>query len=338
MEELILRFLSGQASPFEVERLKKWRAADPANEAHFQSLEQIWALSEPRSPGTSEPAEVLGLAEAVMAEAEIRRNAVQKSSPSTGRRRPSRSLSRVILPWSALLAAGVAAVTLGIRSAGDGTNEAPSPEPPLSITLTSQTLRLDDGSFVRLAPGSEIQASVGEDRRVVQLEGRAFFAVAPDENRPFRVQVGDGEVRVLGTRFEVWEGDEELRTVVVEGRVAMATGDGEVEIPAGSVGHARPGAPPTSEEVPDVLSLLDWPGGLLVFHDTPVRDVAREVERHFQIPVRVDPMAHGNPRVSASFEADESFREVLETLCTVTGSQCRISGDSAVIGSPDMEG
>jgi transmembrane sensor len=337
MEELILRFLNGQASPFEVERLKKWRAADPANEAQFESLEQIWALSEPPSPGTSDPAEVLELAKAVMAEAETRREAANEASRPTGHRRPTRSFSRGILPWSALLAASVAALSLGIFSSGNTVDPEGAPDAPMSITLTAQTLRLDDGSFVRLGPGSELQASVGGDRRVVQLMGRAFFAVAPDESRPFLVQVGDAEVKVLGTRFEVWEGEELLRTVVVEGRVAMETKDGEVEIPAGSVGHARPGAPPSAERVPDVLSLLDWPGGLLVFHDTPIRDVAREVERHFQIPIRVVPLTNGNPRVSASFEADESFREVLETLCTVTGSECRIAADSAVIGPQEME-
>jgi len=337
MEEIILRYLSGQASPFEEERLKKWRAADPANEAQFESLAQVWVLSEPPPPGTSDPAEVLELAEAVMVEAEARRAAGAGGSPVTVRPAQPRRLTRAVLPWGALLAASLAAISLGIRSHGDGEEQAPTPQTPVSIALTAQTLRLDDGSFVRLAPGSQLQASLGRDRRIVHLEGRAFFAVAPDRDRPFLVQVGSGQVSVLGTRFEVSEAGGNLRTVVVEGLVAVATTEGEVEVPAGSVGHARPGSPPVAERVPDVLSLLDWPGGLLVFHDTPVRDVAREVERHFRTPILVDPLTGGNPRVSASFEGDESFEEILETLCSVTGSECTISSDSAVIVPPDME-
>ena len=35
-----------------------------------------------------------------------------------------------------------------------------------------------------------------------------------------------------------------IRAVVVEGRVALATPEGRVEVPAGSVGFAAPGAQP----------------------------------------------------------------------------------------------
>jgi len=185
---------------------------------------------------------------------------------------------------------------------------------------------------VRLSPGSRLEASLGEDERVVTLVGKAFFAVAPERHRPFVVSTDAGQVRVLGTRFEVAQEHRAIRTVVVEGMVELATSEGEVQVPGGNVGSAEQGEAPTSVPVDDPLSHLGWSAGLLVFYDTPLGDVAREVERHFHLPLTLESSVDGGTRVSASFEEGESFEEVVETLCSITRSQCRIWADSAVVG------
>jgi transmembrane sensor len=102
--------------------------------------------------------------------------------------------------------------------------------------------------------------------REVTLQGRAFFAVARDETRPFVVRAGQDQVRVLGTRFEVAQeqAGEGLRVVVVEGRVEVTTAAGSVEVPAGSVGRTGGAGGPTSEVVDDPRALLDWPEGIMV--------------------------------------------------------------------------
>jgi transmembrane sensor len=332
MEEFILRVLRGEASRFEEERLKQWRAEDPTHEAEVQALARIWEITTPEAVAEADPAEVERLAESIVMAAEARRRKAGFNGNADPRRRRAGLRPGTILPWGAALAASAAALALGLRSANTRTQELLNPSVPVSTSLTSRTLRLDDGSFVRLSPGSRLEASLGMDRRTVTLEGRGFFAVAPQKGRPFVVHTPAGQVSVLGTRFEVSQQASDLRTVVVEGRVALATPEGQVEVPAGNVGFAQPGSRPTVTEVEDVLALLDWPGGLLVYHNTALDEVAREVERHFRVPIRVEPRGRNMPRVSASFEDEESFTEILETLCSVTRSECRISPDSAVIG------
>lgn len=337
MDELILRVLAGEATRFEVERLRQWRAESPENEARVGDLARVWSLTGPDAFLEPCPSTIDEMAESILSAAESRRRAdVESPFPSPVGRRvlPLRSLA----PWGAALAASVAALAFGLRFSAPDAN-VPSPvAPEVSIAMTAQTLRLDDGSFVRLAPGSRLEARLGKDQRTVELEGRAFFAVAPDGGRPFEVQTEKGKVRVLGTRFEVATRDNGLRTVVVEGRVELATADGLVDVPGGHVGHAVEGERPQTTPVEDVLTFLDWPGGLLVFHDTPLHGVAREVERHFGIPVRIEARGADSLRISASFEEDESFHEVVETLCSVTGSECRIDGDGAAIGPRIGEG
>jgi ferric-dicitrate binding protein FerR (iron transport regulator) len=120
--------------------------------------------------------------------------------------------------------------------------------------------------------------------------------------------------------------------VVVEGRVSLSSPWGEIDVPAGSVGRAPVDGAPEAVEVTDPWSLLDWPGGLLVFHETPLETVAREVAVHFGLPVRLRDLAAGSRRISAAFQGSESFGEVLETLCVVSSTVCEITNDSAVIG------
>ena len=52
MEELIVRALSGEASPFEIERLTRWREESPENERYFQETAEIWTLTA-QSPSQS---------------------------------------------------------------------------------------------------------------------------------------------------------------------------------------------------------------------------------------------------------------------------------------------
>jgi ferric-dicitrate binding protein FerR (iron transport regulator) len=131
----------------------------------------------------------------------------------------------------------------------------------------------------------------------------------------------------------VAEEGEGIRAVVVEGRVSLTSPWGEIEVPAGSVGSAKPGQAPGADAVADPWALLDWPGGLLVFHETPLEAVVREVEEHFGLPVRLLDSSAAARRISASFQGEESFREVMETLCAVTSASCSITPDSAVVAS-----
>jgi transmembrane sensor len=329
MDEIILRVLKGEASPFEKERLLRWRSESEANESYFRVLSRIWKLSGAGS-GTeasvqADEEEVDTLYRAVLATAEARRG-----GHSQVRARRVRALAL----WGTSLAAGLAALAFGVRQVMEAGPDVPSAATAVPVVSPGfRTLRLEDGSFVRLASGSQLDVRFSEDRRSVALRGRAFFAVAPDRHRPFLVQAGEAEVRVLGTRFEVSENGNGIRTVVVEGRVSLSSPWGDVMVPEGNVGTAPPGQAPEAEAVADPWSLLDWPGGLLVFHETPLENVAQEVADHFGIPVRLRDHQAGSRRISASFQGEESFREVLETLCVVTSTSCRLTSDSAVIES-----
>ena len=86
------------------------------------------------------------------------------------------------------------------------------------------SLKLADGTSVWLNAGSSLKFPVtfSDSLREVWLEGEAYFEVTPN-GKPFEVNSGNMDVRVLGTSFNVsaYHDDSEFITTLVEGRVRV---------------------------------------------------------------------------------------------------------------------
>ncbi len=328
MDEFIIQVLSGDADPSVKERVRQWRAESAENEAHFGTLARVWSLTEPE--GSRELGQPVETAVILAAAEERRRTEDRTEVVSIGDRRPRFRLGRHAARWTVALAAGLAAVAFGI---GTGVFT-PDPVPAASYLAQADapsTVSLGDGSFVKLAPGSSLEVWDSDVERRVALRGRGFFAVAHEAERPFVVRSGDTETRVLGTRFEVAETGGGVRTIVVDGRVAMSNGQGSVEVPAGSLGRTAGGVAPTTEIPDDLYALLDWPTGLMLFQGTPLGRVAQEVGRRYGQVVGVQGQALQALRISGAFE-DMGFEEVLLALCETAGAECALTEDGATIG------
>src|SRR5690606_13338431 len=152
-----------------------------------------------------------------------------------------------------LLAASLAGIVVAPRvrtpdGNGFGTGEI------ITGMSESTTIRLGDGTIVRLGPESRLRVVGDRDRREVWMEGRAFFAVARDEARPFHVRTPAGDAVVLGTRFDL-EARDDLRVLVVEGAVRLGADGKELDIESSQLGTIAPDHPPTQKELdPDAMA------------------------------------------------------------------------------------
>lgn len=86
-------------------------------------------------------------------------------------------------------------------------------------------LTLPDGTGVMINADSKLsipEEFTGRERRV-RLEGEALFQVTKDTERPFVVETGSGEVKVLGTVFNLnaYLDEEFVQTTLVSGKVAF---------------------------------------------------------------------------------------------------------------------
>lgn len=91
-----------------------------------------------------------------------------------------------------------------------------------------ESYRLPDGSEITLEAGSTLTLSegFGVNNRQVTFEGKAYFDIAKDPDKPFIINARSFEVQVLGTRFFLDQTSGEKRVELFEGKVEIAH-DGE---------------------------------------------------------------------------------------------------------------
>lgn len=193
------------------------------------------------------------------------------------------SRSRVIPLWVRLSAA-TAAVFLVALSIWRF-----YPSGPVAIASAldaSTTITLGDGSLVTLRPHSTLY-KIDTDRYT--LTGEAFFDVVHEPSRQFRLGTTLGEVRVLGTRFDVRTWGNETGVFLQSGRVIFRHfGTGLVDTLApGEELVARTTGLSLEASRDQEAGSLDWMTGSLVFGERPLERIIAEVEHHFDIAVLV---------------------------------------------------
>lgn len=204
--------------------------------------------------------------------------------------------------------------------------------PPLAVdelitgSGETNTIRLNDGSIVRLGPNSRLQVVDAGPGRQVLLEGRAFFAVASSEDNPFRVLTPTGRIRTLGTRFQVDAAATEMRVIVVEGRVALDGAGEEVQVGSGQMLRRSGPEIGTVEPAPSLAELSSgWLGRFLIFKDTPLSRAIREIEQIYDVDVVIDATDDFDPTLTM-WVSDRPLEEVLTIVCSVIGAHCEIEG------------
>jgi transmembrane sensor len=213
-------------------------------------------------------------------------------------------------------------------------------------TTRGQRLRVNlvDGTQVVLAPESRLSVAEGFERgaRTAIIQGEAYFRVAHDASRPFRLRAGSGVVEVLGTEFTVraYTEDSTVRVVVVSGRVSFRASQAgtrrsarPVLLERGDVAELDARDSVAVTHAGDPAPYVEWVSGRLDFDDAPLAEVARRLERWYDVRIVIGDSALATHRVSGVFR-DQPLRDVLRSLCAgvrlrcvQTGRDVRIDGE-----------
>lgn len=148
-------------------------------------------------------------------------------------------------------------------------------------------LILSDGTGVWLNAATTLRYPVAFGaERVVEVDGEAYFEVARDVARPFRVKKGEMEVQVLGTNFNVhaYSDEESVRITLLEGGVRVKTGGG-VEVLSPGEAAVVAGGKIDRDPRADVAMALAWKNGLFDFNNSDIRDILRQMGRWYGIDV-----------------------------------------------------
>lgn len=265
-------------------RFEAWLAADPENAAAWVGVSDVYAA-------IGRPAYV------------AHRNAresrpVTDASVVTLNRARSR---RFVPPAVALaLAACLALLTLpGLLLQWQADH--------VTAVAESRSVVLDDGSTVRLAPGSAIEILGDGDRGVRLLRGEALFEVVPDSTRRFRVEANGVETTVLGTAFDVRLLDEGALVAVREGvvRVDRAVAPPVSErLRAGDWVRVERGGALVRGLTPPA-EVAAWQRGQIVARDRAIMDIVEEVGRSYRGVVLVTDGVLARQRVTGVYNLDD---------------------------------
>lgn len=179
---------------------------------------------------------------------------------------------------------------------------------------------LADGSLVSLNAASTLSypETFNRSERRVKLSGEAFFNVTRNERKPFVVELGNAEVRVLGTRFNVkgYESEEKIIATLLEGSVQFTCGDNGNQLllqPNQQAVYDRHSGTLTLHQVEAPL-FSAWKEGGIYFDNVDLNEIARILERTFGLPVVNETTGMGGQHFSGMFEKDSGLLQILDML------------------------
>lgn len=247
-----------------------------------------------------------------------------EEAPRASDARPAAFSRRAAVVVTAVLVLVI--VAAGWLTLGPGTDRDGSPrqmaanhgllqgEVSLRIAASDEarSVRLADGSVVKLQPGTTLMVNYDAAlRRFTLKEGAARFAVAHGP-RPFVVYAGGGSVTARGTLFDVALADRRVSVRLLEGVVEVRlpateaaskpsarqmrlTAGEAISFPAERAATEQPTAsgPPAASAIRDYDSIR-------------LADLVAQANRNASTPIRFADPAIGERKVSGRFRIDDA--------------------------------
>lgn len=305
--DIIGKYLAKETSEVEDEIIKNWLNESKQNKREFEMHKDVWEKTQFHFISSDSESVFKNVLNKIddQHELEIAKN------QSTIERRTKRRFLRV---------AKIAASLLLLTTIGYFLNSQ-MPQTPVVVVKTvkkenvaGQKLKvfLPDGSQVWLNSESKISypEKFEDEKRVVQLEGEAFFDVVKNPNRPFIVRTGNVSTTVLGTSFNVQAFRNESITHVAlqSGKVKVEVNDqsGKEEIflePGEGISYDK-SSHKTLKAQFDEEAMLSWKDGILVFKGADLDEIVGTLNRWYGVNIIVE--NHGNEKweYEGSFDND----------------------------------
>lgn len=187
-------------------------------------------------------------------------------------------------------------------------------------------LLLEDSTQVWLNAASSLEFPdhFTSTRREVILSGEAYFDVRHADKIPFIIKTGNVSTSVIGTAFNIkaYPGQEAITVSVSRGKVKVAREDGwsktliegeQVKLGSNKI-HAVEKKIPTAD-------VAAWQKGNIVFDDEKLSDIISDLERVYNVEIRLTDNSVKDLRMSTSFKREIGIDQALTVLCKLTDLQ-----------------
>lgn len=195
---------------------------------------------------------------------------------------------------------------------------------------------LPDSTRIWLNPGARISYRKSFSKRDVQFSGEAFFDVKPDKSRPFTIYSDELKTRVLGTSFHVRAnaGEKTCRVAVVTGSVEVGSikaGKPVVLRPKQQVIYVKDNQVLTVRMLPEEQPYKEsWQEVSLVFDEVPMSEVAKKLNRIFNVKIEFEDPAIKKCRLKVDFD-NQRLPEILEMVDALLGTTYQLEGEKITL-------
>jgi transmembrane sensor len=172
---------------------------------------------------------------------------------------------------------------------------------------------LPDGSVVALNSSSKLvfPKHFKGDTREVTIYGEAFFDVKPNPEKPFIINAGNAQVKVVGTSFNVcaYPETETVEVVVETGKVQLISkitetfaGANEVYLVPGEKGILFNKSSILEKSQNSNLNFLAWKTRDFIFNDIPLNEVFTCLEKTYHVNIQVTDPVLNDLKLNAQFD------------------------------------
>jgi ferric-dicitrate binding protein FerR (iron transport regulator) len=297
---LIEKILSNSASDAETEKFNDWLEESKANQKFFQQAKAIWEK-------LNSLTDKVEFDEAVAKERIISK--IQKQHVK----------ARVLKArfWISAAASFLLLIGLGYLFYNSGTFNNDSILYSTSDDEIKEVV-LSDGSHVWLNKNSNLQVSKAFNKRQrrVLLQGEAYFEVARNVEKIFKVNAGKTTTKVLGTSFNLKGDDNDnVQLIVNSGKVKFYKKYSLKErkiFGADDMGEYSSSGSQISKLDNNCVNYLSWKTGILTFSNTPLTEVCKALTNHFKVRVE-STIEDSGLSLTGTFQ-DEKIEDILSTI------------------------
>ncbi len=315
-DEILVKYIVGEAEAHEVAMVEQWRKLDMANEKHLQQFKTLWTESA-----------------AVKNHTKVNSDKAWQKVQQRIRTEVKPKAKLVIFNSTWLMAASFA-LLLGIGVFFFNRN-ANTKETMLTAIIKDsvQNLVLADGSKIIVREGAFTypQTFEGSKRKVILKTGQAFFDIAPNKEKPFEITTENTTITVLGTEFEINSNIDITEVKVREGKVRFNTPKGEIILTAGMGAQYNRKTNLLEKLKPESKNTFAYVTGELHFENETLKEVIKDLNQFYHgTHIELENKALENCKITSSFNHD-SLETVLNVIALTLNLEIEHTNGSKTI-------
>lgn len=201
---------------------------------------------------------------------------------------------------------------------------------------------LPDGTHVWLNAATSLKypVSFAANERKVELSGEAYFEVAEDQSKPFRVithagNSKDQEVQVLGTHFNIqaYTDEQETKTTLLAGSVIVTNLNSKMakKLSPGFQSVLHENNKPLLTKKIDQREVMAWKNGNFIFNDESLPVIMRQISRWYDVTIKYESTAANHKYFGGSISRSKNINQVLEILELTGAVHFKTVGRSVIV-------